>query len=362
MMEKERMSNRELTQVISCAILGITIALMAIIPTGFVIQRPGPTVDVIDESAEVPAISITGTETFDHDGELRLTTVQVQGGEGFPTWAFNILNAYFRADAAVTPVENVFPTDVSRDEITERNRQEMEASQRRAVVVALEYLDYEVPTVLRIVGTVPESGAADVLQEDDVLLGINGTEVANFAELDAELGEVPGGDTVEVEIERAGEEVTVDVVSMASEDGDAQLGVLLDPDFEFPVDVDINAQDIGGPSAGLIFSLGIVDLLTPGSLTGGESISGTGTIDLAGNVGPIGGIEQKLFGADEAGSDWFLAPEANCAEIENQPDGLTVIPVDTFDNAQLAVESIASGQGDSLPTCESTIEDADEAP
>lgn len=356
MMEKERMSNRELTQVISCAILGITIALMAIIPTGFVIQRPGPTVDVIDESAEVPAISITGTETFDHDGELRLTTVQVQGGEGFPTWAFNILNAYFRADAAVTPVENVFPTDVSRDEITERNRQEMEASQRRAVVVALEYLDYEVPTVLRIVGTVPESGAADVLQEDDVLLGINGTPVANFAELDAELGEVPGGDTVQVEIERAGEEVTVDVVSMASEDGDAQLGVLLDPDFEFPVDVEIFAQEIGGPSAGLIFSLGIVDLLTPGSLTGGEDIAGTGTIDLAGNVGPIGGIQQKLFGAAQDGAQWFLAPTNNCRDFSTVPEGLTVVPVDTFNSAKLAVDAIAAGQGSSLPTCDSVTQ------
>src|SRR5690625_4067095 len=356
MMEKERMSNRELTQGISCAILGLTIGLMAVIPTGVVIHRPGPTVDVISDLAEVLDISITGTETFDHDGELRLTTVQVQGGEGFPTWAFNILNAYFRADAAVTPVENVFPTDVSRDEITERNRQEMEASQRRAVVVALEYLDYEVPTVLRIVGTVPESGAADVLQEDDVLLGINGTPVANFAELDAELGEVPGGDTVEVEIERAGEEVTVDVVSMASEDGDAQLGVLLDPDFEFPVDVEIFAQEIGGPSAGLIFSLGIVDLLTPGSLTGGEDIAGTGTIDLAGNVGPIGGIQQKLFGAAEAGAKWFLAPTNNCQDFSTVPDGLEVIPVDTFDSAKLAVDAIASGQGSSLPTCDSVAD------
>lgn len=353
MMEKQRMTKRELTQVISSAVLGISIALMAVIPTGFVIQRPGPTVDVVDEAAEIPAITIKGEDTSAGDGELRLTTVQVQGGEGFPTWSFDILSSFFRTDSAVTPVENVFPKDIPREEILEHNRQEMEASQRRAVVVALEDLGYEIPTVLRIVGTVPESGSADVLREGDVLLGLNGVPVANFAELDAQLGKVTGGETVSVYIQRGSDETSLDVVTMSSEDGDAQLGVLLDPDFDFPLDVEINAQEIGGPSAGLIFSLGIVDLLTPGDLTGGEHIAGTGTIDLAGTVGPIGGIQQKLFGAAQDGAQWFLAPTNNCHDFATVPDGLTVIPVDTFASAKLAVEAIAAGSGGSLPTCAS---------
>src|SRR5690625_2748611 len=356
MMEKERMTKREITQAISTAILSISVALMAIIPTGFVIQRPGPTVDVLDEEAEISAISIAGAETYEHDGQLRLTTVQVQGGEGYPTWPLNILSAYFRADSAVTPVENVFPKDVPHDEIVKRNQEEMESSQRRAVVVALEYLEYDVPTVLRIVGTVPESGAAGVLDEGDVLLGINGTRVASFAELDDELARVRAGDEVRVEIERDDEEEVVAVRTTKSENGAAQLGVLLDPVFDFPVDIEISAQEIGGPSAGLIFSLGIVDLLTPGSLTGGEEIAGTGTIDLAGNVGPIGGIQQKLFGAARAGAHWFLAPTNNCHDFSTVPEGLTVIPVDTFSSAKLAVDAIAAGQGGSLPTCESVID------
>lgn len=355
-MKKQRMTKREITQVVSCAVLGISVALMAIIPTGFVVQRPGPTVDVIDEIAEIPAIAISGAESYDPDGELRLTTVQVQGGEGFPTWAFDILSGYFRSDSSVTPVENVFPRDVPRQEIVERNRQEMEASQRRAIVVALESLGYEIPTILRVVGTVPDSGSDGVLEDGDILLGLNGEEVANFAELDAQLATIPGGDTVSVDIQRDGDDTSVDVVTMASEDGAAQLGVLLDPDFELPVDIEINAQEIGGPSAGLIFSLGIVDLLTPGSLTGGEEIAGTGTIDLAGVVGPIGGIQQKLFGAREDGAKWFLAPTNNCHDFSTVPDGLTVIPVDTFESAKLAVEAIAAGQGASLPTCESVPE------
>lgn len=353
MMEKQKMTKREITQLVSSATLGISIALMAIIPTGFVIQRPGPTVNVIDESADPAAITIDGAESYDPDGQLRLTTVQVQGGEGFPTWAFNILSSYFRIDSAVTPVENVFPKDVPREEIMERNRQEMEASQRRAIVVALESLDYEIPTSLRIIDTVPDSGSAGVLLPDDVLTGLNGKPVSNFAELDAGLRQVRGGDTVTVDVRRAGKDVSLDVVTMSSEDGAAQLGVLLDPDFEFPIEVDINAQEIGGPSAGLIFSLGIVDLLTPGSLTGGENIAGTGTIDLAGTVGPIGGIQQKLFGAADAGAKWFLAPTANCRDFTTVPEGLTVVPVDTFEAAQLAVKAIAADQGASLPTCES---------
>lgn len=351
-MKKQRMTRQDLTQVISCIVLGISIITMVVLPTGFVVQRPGPTVNVIDEGAPVPAITVSGVEDYPPEGSLFLTTVQVQGGEGYPTWAFDILSSYFRADSAVTPVENVFPKDLTREEINERTFEEMDASQRRAVVVALESLGYDIPTVLRIVGTVPDTGADGVLEADDVLLGINGTRVANFAELDAELDDVAAGDTAVVDVERDGETLELEVDTTASEDDEAQLGVLLDPDFELPIEVDINAQEIGGPSAGLIFALGIVDLLTPGSLTGGAAIAGTGTIDLAGSVGTIGGIQQKLYGAAEGGAAWFLAPTGNCNDFATVPDGLTVIPVDDFKAAKLAVEAIAAGQGAALPMCD----------
>jgi len=362
--KRRKSSPRELTQLFSWTVLGIALVTLVVLPTPYVVQSPGKTLNVLahdGEDSDQNPINISDEDVEIPDGELRLTTVSVTGGEGFPTFAANILGGYFSKNSRVLPAEVIFPPDLSQEEIAEENQLEMQSSQDRAVVVALESLGYDLPTTLRIAGTVPGTGSDGVLKQDDVLVAIDGQDLENFAALDDYLNSIEGGDEVTITVERAGQEEDLQVTTSAQH-GKTALGVLIDPEIDYPFDVDINAQDIGGPSAGLIFSLGIVDLLTPGSLTGGESISGTGTIDLAGNVGPIGGIEQKLFGADEAGSDWFLAPEANCAEIENQPDGLTVIPVDTFDNAQLAVESIASGQGDSLPTCESTIEDADEAP
>jgi PDZ domain-containing protein len=95
----------------------------------------------------------------------------------------------------------------------------------------------------------------------------------------------------------------------------------------------------------MMFALGIVDKLTPGEMTGGEVLAGTGTIDSSGQVGPIGGIRQKLWGADEAGADWFLAPASNCDEVTGHvPDGMRVFAVKTLDEARSVVEAIGDGE------------------
>jgi Lon-like protease len=145
----------------------------------------------------------------------------------------------------------------------------------------------------------------------------------------------------------------VSVGTIASpEDGRTVLGVYIDPTFDFPFSVKIQIEDIGGPSAGTMFALGIIDMLTPGDLTGGKKIAGTGTIDADGRVGPIGGIRQKLVGARRAGASYFLAPADNCEEVRKHvPDGLAVVKVDTLDTARNAVTAIAAGKAGSLPGC-----------
>jgi PDZ domain-containing protein len=116
--------------------------------------------------------------------------------------------------------------------------------------------------------------------------------------------------------------------------------------------VSFGTKDVGGPSAGMMFALGIYDLLTPGPLTGGMKVAGTGTIDSRGEVGPIGGIQQKLVGARRAGARWFLAPASNCNEVVGHvPDGLRVVRTSTLHESRLAVEAIAAGRGQSLPSC-----------
>ena len=124
-------------------------------------------------------------------------------------------------------------------------------------------------------------------------------------------------------------------------DGDKRIGVTPGVGYDFPFDVTIQLDSVGGPSAGLMFALGIIDTLTPGFLQGGADVAGTGTINQAGEVGPIGGIRQKLIGADDNGADWFLAPADNCDEVTGHvPDGMTVFSIRTLDDALAALDAI----------------------
>ena len=142
------------------------------------------------------------------------------------------------------------------------------------------------------------------------------------------------------------------IVTGTKDDGTAQIGIYIDPTFDFPVDVKISIDDIGGPSAGTMFALGIIDKMTPEDETGGKDIAGTGTIDVNGEVGAIGGIRQKLAGAHRDGATWFLAPASNCDEVVGHvPDGLRVAKISTLHEAREAVTAIGAGKGDDLPTC-----------
>ncbi len=164
------------------------------------------------------------------------------------------------------------------------------------------------------------------------------------------------GAPVELGIERDGVPQTVAVTPARAEvEGTARwvIGVTTMHDYVFPIQVTIQLDNVGGPSAGMMFALGIIDTLSGGELNGGQQVAGTGTIDAAGTVGPIGGIRQKLFGARDAGASVFLAPEKNCGEVVGHvPSGLRVVAVETLDDALTALETIRDdGDLDALPTC-----------
>jgi PDZ domain-containing protein len=131
------------------------------------------------------------------------------------------------------------------------------------------------------------------------------------------------------------------------------MGVTVGYKYEFPINVNLHLADVGGPSGGMMFALGIYDKLTPGALTGARFIAGTGTITSTGNVGPIGGIRQKMYGAQNAGASYFLAPSENCNEVVgNIPSGLKVFKVSTFSEAINIVKTIGEAKDlSSLPTC-----------
>ncbi|NKY22403.1 PDZ domain-containing protein [Cellulomonas denverensis] len=334
--------------------LGSALLLLAtlLLPVPYAVNGPGPTLDTLGEYDGEPLISITGAETYDSTGELRLTTVSTTGGPGFPSSAVGVLSGWLSGSTQVLPAEFVFPQGATQEQIDEQNQAQMTSSQENATVAALEELGYDVPTTMTIAGTVEGSGAQDLLTEGDVLRSVDGQALDSYAQLIDLLAATDPGTTLTLGIERDGQPQDVPVVTGAKDGGGSQLGVYIDPEFDLPVQVSIQIERIGGSSAGTMFALGIIDRLTPQDEANGERIAGTGTMDLNGDVGPIGGIRQKMAGAVRDGATWFLAPADNCDEVVGHvPDGLRVVRIDTLHGAREAVEAIGSGQADDLPTC-----------
>lgn len=344
-------SPRAITLSGTSVVLALALAAASAIPLPYAISSPGPTLDTLGSVADVPLIEISGAPTYPASGELLLTTVSTAGGPGYPVTLGDVLRGWVGGQRSVLPVEDVFGTGETEEEIAEASQAEMTTSQENATVAALEELGYTVPTTLTVAGVVDGSGAVGVLAEDDVLTSVDGVEVVSFSELSARMDLVTPGDPVTLGVRRGGEDYQLRVVTTDNA-GRALIGVLIDPTFDLPVDVSIQIEDIGGPSAGTMFALGIVDLLTEADEADGEVIAGTGTMDLTGAVGPIGGIEQKMAGAVRDGAAWFLAPADNCPDVVGHvPAGLQVVKVATLHEARVAVEAIGAGTAADLPTC-----------
>jgi Lon-like protease len=349
---------RVLTMSISALVTFVLLLVMLTQPVPYAVQQPGPTVDTLGEQGDVELITVTGTPTYPTSGELLLTTVTTAGGPAFPVEAGYVLRGWLAPSVRVAPVEAFFDPTLTQDQLDAQSSQQMIGSQENATVAALTDLGYDVPATLTIVGTDARAGgAADVVEDGDVIASIGAperaqTDVVTFAELSEALADTAPGSTVTLGVERDGELVELPVVTGDDGRGGSTLGVFLAGDFDYPVDVTIQIDNIGGPSAGTMFALGIIDRLTPGEMTGGHVVAGTGTMSLGGLVGPIGGIQQKLIGARDAGAEYFLAPTANCGEVVGHvPDGLQVVEISTLADARAAVEAIGEGETADLPTC-----------
>lgn len=350
--EPERVSPRSIMLSAGMLVTALLLALLVVLPVPYAVNSPGPTRDVLGEHDGTPLIQISGAETYDSTGELRLTTVSGTGGPGFPSSVVGVLQGWLSKSVVVQPVELLYPPDQTQDEIDKSNTAEMVSSQENATVAALTELGYEVPATLVVAGTVEGTDAAGKVEEGDVIVALDGTPVPDYQGLIELLDAVEPGSTVTLTVRRHGQAVDVPIVTATKDDGGAQIGVYIDPTFDLPVDVTISIDDIGGPSAGTMFALGIVDKMTPEDEAKGKDIAGTGTIDVTGEVGPIGGIRQKLAGADRDGATWFLAPASNCDEVVGHvPDGLRVVRISTLHEAREAITAIGAGTAADLPTC-----------
>jgi PDZ domain-containing protein len=315
--------------------------LGAAVPVPYVAQVPGPTYNTLGEIDGSPVIAIEGRDRPDTSGNLNLTTVEVSSGGLSLVQA---VRGWFDDEVSVVPEETVYPPDRSEEETREANREAFLTSEEMATSAALGHLGYPDKVVVR--GLAEDSPSADALQEGDAVEAVDGRPTPDLDTLtDVLTGIAPGSD-VEVEYSRLGEAGTVGVTTAEASDREGSLlGISVREMPSAPFDVDIQVEDVGGPSAGLMLTLGIVELGGGKDLTGGDVVAGTGTIDEKGAVGPIGGITLKVLAAEDIGADLFLVPAENCAELLAAGD----VPVPTasvrsLDDALTALDDLRAGR------------------
>ncbi|MBM9477160.1 PDZ domain-containing protein [Nakamurella flavida] len=352
-----------------------------------------------------PGVPASADEAAPAEAHLNMTTVSVLSGVSL----FQALGMWASGDYAVVPREDIFPPDQTVEQVNEANAQLFSDSQSAAEIAALTYLDY--PEVVYAGTIPDDSPSAGVLQPQDRIVAVDGAAVTDAASLRAALAGTTPGQTVQIGVLReadaptggsgasatggsstastpesstadpsttdsstadpttpessaAGDtagtpttapdgtaetELTVPVTLAANAEVGTQgfLGILPQERPQAPFTIDISLANIGGPSAGLMFTLGIIDKLTPGDLTDGRFIAGTGTMEVTDDkatVGPIGGILLKMIAAREAGAGVFLVPAANCTEALTQvPDGLQLVKVGSLDEAMQALTTLSQG-------------------
>ena len=336
------------------------IAAVFLVPVNAVIEAPGPTWNVLDNgsSSDQDVLKVSGTETYPTEGALRMTTVSVSGCPGYPVTTADLIAAWFSADKRIVDRDEVCPQDQSAEQVEETGKAQMTASQDSAVIAALVETG-KAGAMHLTVTEVTEQQTSTEIQAGDVLETITPeggqmTTLASFSQLRELMTTIPEGTRVTLGVRRGDQKASAALTTIAPQEGTtgSLLGLSLKISVDSPVEATFGLSDVGGPSAGMMFALGVVDEITPGSLTGGKDISGTGTIDMTGQVGPIGGIQQKMAGARESGSTFFLAPASNCNEVKgHEPKDMQVFAVNTLHEAVAATEAIASGNTSGLATC-----------
>ena len=341
-------------------LLVLAVLVVGISPAPYVVERPGPVYNTIGtttiDEKSVPIIDVDGAKTYPTEGELDLLTVYLDGSREHPINWFDVVAAHLDGTKSVLDVDAVFPNGETADEASQQSAIDMQASQSDAIAAALQQLDiaYETSVIAEVISN--GSPADGTLKPGDVFVAIDGAPIASDADVRAGVQKAGVGTPLQLEILRDGTPMTLELtpVERSKTDANPMIGVIPGYRYTFPFDVNIRLKNVGGPSAGMMFALGIYDTLTPGALTGGEHIAGTGTITPEGTVGPIGGILQKMYGARSAGAEWFLAPSSNCAALAGKiPADLAVFSIDTLDQAVDVVAAIGAGEStSSFARCE----------
>ncbi|MDL4841280.1 SepM family pheromone-processing serine protease [Aquibacillus rhizosphaerae] len=296
-----------------------------------------------------PVVQVNGG--FESEGDMHLVTVR--GGQATP---FQYVLASIMPHQEILPLDEVFPEGISQDEYFQAQLQMMESSQEASTVVAYENankdidIEYEGVYVVSVIENMPAYG---ILETGDKILSIDDLPIIQTDELINYVSSKQPGTTISVTVEREEEELTEEI-ALEAFPGDEKVGVgiqivtnrnvTVDPEVEFA------SGNIGGPSAGLMFSLEIYDQLTEEDITRGYQIAGTGELNYQGQVGRIGGIDKKVIAADSEGCDIFFAPNENGAENSNYQvakdtaeeigTDMKIVPVNTFKDALTYLQNL----------------------
>ncbi|OBI87029.1 YlbL family protein [Mycobacterium asiaticum] len=334
------MNRRILTLMVALVPIVVFGVLLAVVTVPFVSLGPGPTFDTLGEVDGKQVVQIEGTQTHPTSGHLNMTTVSQRDdltlGEALTLW--------ISGQEQLVPRDLIYPPGKSRDEVDKANNADFKNSEDSAEYAALGYLKY--PEAVTIASVSEGGPSVGKLKPGDAIDAVDRTPVANVEQFTALLKKTKPGQAVTIDYRRKNEPAGVAQITLGTnKDRDyGFLGVaVLDAPWA-PFSVSFNLANIGGPSAGLMFSLALVDKLTTGDLAGSTFVAGTGTISVDGKVGPIGGITHKMAAARAAGATVFLVPAKNCYEAVSQiPSGLKLVKVETLGSAVDALHAMTSG-------------------
>ena len=331
----------------ACVLAGLIVAAVAAVP--YVALTPGPTLNTLGKPFGKPLIQIVGRRTYPTTGNLNLVTVSYTGGPNTDFNIFSALRAWLTPDDAVVPASEIYAPGQTQQQVVQQDTQQMVGSQQDATAAALCYLNINVKVRGTIVSTAKGTPAYGVLHPGDAITAVDGTPADCLHNVVTMIRDRKPGAPVSLTVDRKGVTRTIRLVTK-DVNGQPVVGVGLTPSYVFPFTVKINLPNIGGPSAGLMFALGIIDKLTPDNLTGGRFIAGTGEISPTGAVEEIGGIQQKMAGARSAGATIFLTPALNCPDtVGAVPAGLRLVRVSTLAGAIHDLAAIKAGRP--VPSC-----------
>ena len=319
-------------------ILLVAVAPFGFIKTNYYFMSPGPPYQW--------TIAIPLEETYPFDGNLYQLTVRRDEANYYSfLWAKldNSVDLYER--------DQILPKGITHQELNQISRNSIKTSENVAIAVALQAIGHEIVASgdgVLVVGILDDSPVINKLQKDDLIIELNKDTVSSVSDFIGKLRTYDIGDTISISYVRDGklQKFETKLIEHVEYKGEPMVGFLASTPnevYEFPFEVDIKTGSVGGPSAGLLMALNVYNLLTLEDITKGKVIAGTGTIEIDGSVGPVGGIKQKVIAAKRIGAELILVPTSNFNEVAELSDSNTsIIAISSFQDSLSVIKEFTS--------------------